>query len=105
MYVLQKEVRLLRRISKKLLDEPAGRNGSPESEAGSNTEGTPGGHQHQWSMSREDSEEEEGAEVSSEVRAGCVYSVHLQHPQQAHIDMVQTTTICIGIRMYVHICI
>ena len=68
MYVLQKEVRLLRRISKKVLDESTG---SPESEVGSHTEGTPVGYHPQWSMSREDSEEE-GAEVTSEVRAGCV---------------------------------
>ena len=83
MYILQKEVRLLRRFSKKVLDEPMGGSGSPESEAGSQTEGTPGGHRQQWhlsSMSREDSEEEEN-EVSSEVRAGCVYncSTHSVH--------------------------
>ena len=101
MYVLQKEVRLLRRISKKLLDEPMGRNGSPESEAGSHTEGTPAGHQHQWSMSREDSEEE-GTEVSSEVRADCVYNCST-HYKRTYVQVVQssTTLLC---STYVYIC-
>ena len=79
MYVLQKEVRLLRRFSKKVLDDPSGGSGSPESEPGSQTEGTPVRQQYQQhlsSLSREESDEE-GDELSSEVRAGCTDMTHL----------------------------
>lgn len=84
MYVLQKEVRLLRRFSKKVLDDPLGGSGSPESEAGSQTEGTPVRQhyqQHLSSLSREDSDEER-EELSSEVRAGYTAtapSLHMCH--------------------------
>ena len=102
MYVLQKEVRLLRRISKKVLDESTG---SPESEAGSHTEGTPVGYHTQWSMSREDSEEEEGAEVSSEVRAQCVYvrTTEAQHAVQTPVSHHPLCSVLhMYVRMYVH---
>ena len=95
MCVLQKEVRLLRRISTQVLDESTG---SPESEAGSHTEGTPVGYHPQWSMSREDSEEE-GAEVSSEVRAGCV-CVQLKHNMRCRHQSAITHFALFCIRMY-----